>query len=229
MRRTRTITAIMAAGLGALAISVAPAIAAQAQGPCDGTRSCISSTTSTPNAWGNAVGRGAGQGRQGQGMGQGMGQGAGMSGSLVNLEKGTLTAAQKVSLAAMAEEEKLAHDVYVTLAAQYPEIYQFSRISRAETQHQSQIQALLSRYGLSDPTASMAVGQFQTAATEALYNELVASATNATKALAVGVTIEKTDIADLKSAMSSLTAPDVLQVYTSLLKGSEHHLAAFSR
>ena len=225
MRRTRTITAIMAAGLGALAISVAPAIAAQAQGPCDGTRSCISSTTSTPNAWGNGVGRGAGQGRQGQGMGQG----AGMSGSLATLEQGTLTAAQKVSLAAMAEEEKLAHDVYVTLAAQYPEIYQFSRISRAETQHQSQIQALLSRYGLSDPTAGMAVGQFQTAATEALYNELVASATNAAKALAVGVTIEKTDIADLKNAMSNLTAPDVLQVYTSLLKGSEHHLAAFSR
>ncbi|MDP2288197.1 MAG: DUF2202 domain-containing protein [Actinomycetota bacterium] len=223
MPRTRTITAIIAAGLGALAISVAPAIAAQAQGPGGGTASCNSSTMSAQNARDNGVGNWAGQGRQGQG------QRAGMNGSLANLEQGTLTAAQKVSLAAMAEEEKLAHDVYVTLAAQYPDIYQFSRIAPAETQHQSQIQALLSRYGLSDPTANLAVGQFQTAATEALYNELVASATSTAKALAVGVTIEKLDIADLKKAISSITAPDVLQVYTNLIKGSERHLAAFSR
>ncbi len=229
MRRTLATTGIIAASLAVLAISVTPAMAAQTQGrgPGDGTGACTSPTTATAQAWnyGNNNGAGMNYGRGQQG--QGFGQGAGMSGSLANLEQGTLTAAQKVDLAAMAEEEKMAHDVYVTLAADYPEIYQFSRIARAETQHQTQVEALLARYGLANPNEGLAVGEFKSAAFQDLYDELVASATTAAKAMAVGVTVEETDIADLKDAVKTITAPDVLQVYTNLLKGSEHHLAAF--
>ena len=58
-------------------------------------------------------------------------------------------------------------------------------------------------------------------------NVYLASHAGVIQALAVGVTIEKLDIADLTSAMSGLTAPDVLQVYTNLRNGSERHLAAF--
>ena len=47
------------------------------------------------------------------------------------------------------------------------------------------------------------------------------------KALAAGIAVEKADIADLKAAMTGLTAPDVQQVYTNLLRGSERHLVAF--
>jgi hypothetical protein len=236
MRRTLATTGIIAASLTALAISVTPVMAATGGwGPGDGTGTCTSTTAGTGNAWGNgtgtgqANGMGARRGMQGQGFGQGAGQGAGMNGSIANLEQGTLTAAQKVDLAAMAEEEKMAHDVYVTLAEQYPDLYQFSRIARAESQHLSLVQALLDRYGIADPTTGMDVGEFTSAAFQDLYDELVAGATTATKALQAGVTVEKTDIADLKAAMSDITAPDVLQVYTNLLKGSERHLAAFSR
>jgi len=235
MRRTLATTGIIAASLAALAISVTPAMAAQGQGrgPGDGTGTCTSPTTATAQAWNYGMNNGTGAG-MGAGMnngrgqqGRGFGQGAGMSGSLANLEQGTLTAAQKLDLSAMAEEEKMAHDVYVTLAARYPEIYQFSRIARAETQHETQVEALLARYGLANPNDGKAVGEFTSAAFQDLYDELVASATTAAKAMAVGVTVEATDIADLKDALKSITAPDVLQVYTSLLKGSQHHLAAF--
>ncbi len=228
MRRTLATTGIIAASLTALAISVTPVMAAQGQwGPGDGTGTCTATTTGSANAYGNGNGMGNGMGARRGMQGQGFGQGTGMNGSLANLEQGTLTAAQKTDLAAMAEEEKMAHDVYVTLAAKYPEIYQFSRIARAETQHLSLVQAALARYGLADPTSGMDVGEFRSAVFQDLYDDLVASATTATKALAAGVTIEKTDIADLKDAMSDITAPDVLQVYTNLLKGSERHLAAF--
>ena len=140
---------------------------------------------------------------------------------------GTLTASQRATLVAMAEEEKLAHDVYVALAAKYPATVQFARIANAEATHLASIQTLLARYGIDDPTTGMAAGEFRTAAFQSLYDDLVARATTTASALAVGVTIEKLDIADLTSAMSGLTAPDVLQVYTNLRNGSERHLAAF--
>ena len=49
------------------------------------------------------------------------------------------------------------------------------------------------------------------------------------EALAVGVLIEETDIADLIERLAGLeeTAPDVHNMYSHLLTGSEHHLAAF--
>jgi hypothetical protein len=46
--------------------------------------------------------------------------------------QGTLTAAQKATLADMAEEEKLAHDLYTALAARY-DVRVFERIATAET------------------------------------------------------------------------------------------------
>ena len=142
---------------------------------------------------------------------------------------GTLTASQKDELVYMVEEEKLAHDVYVALAAKYPSIVQFSRIAKSESRHQDALRTLLSRYGLADPTIGLAAGEFSTAAFQSLYDSLVAQATDAASALAVGVSIEKLDIADLTTALNGLTAPDVVQAYTNLRKGSEQHLAAFSR
>ena len=64
------------------------------------------------------------------------------------------------------------------------------------------------------------------------------------EAIAVGVLIEETDIADLEARMAELetteletteletteletTAPDVHQLYSHLLAGSQNHLAAF--
>ena len=183
------------------------------------------------------TGQGQGQG-QGKGKGQGQGQGQGRAGqqargtgggATTQTPSGTLTAEQRTELAAMAEEEKMAHDVYVTLAARYPELTQFSRIAASESQHLSAVRMLMTRYSITDPTLGMAVGEFESDRMQSLYDSLVAGATTPQAALAAGVTIEKTDIADLRSTMADVTAPDVLQVYTNLLNGSQRHLAAFSR
>lgn len=140
---------------------------------------------------------------------------------------GTMTAQQKADLASMVEEEKLAHDVYVTLAAKYPSDWQFARIANAETQHQNALRVLLTRYGVGDPTAGEAVGEFSTAAFRSLYAQMIGDATDAASALRVGVAVEQRDIDDLTKALSGLTAPDTQQVYTNLRNASQHHLVAF--
>jgi hypothetical protein len=196
---------------------------ARQSGVCDGTAA----------GRGNGQGKngqgmnGQGNGRQGRGAGMGAGGGAGMGADLTNVASGTLTATQKTSLAAMAEEEKLAHDLYVTLAARYGTT-PFSRISNAETRHLTEVRLVLTRYNITDPTAGKAVGTFATPSTQQLYNKLVAQGTASVDgAYAAARTVEKTDIADLNKAKAGVTAPDVLAVYSHLLAGSQRHLVAF--
>ncbi|MDP1878346.1 MAG: DUF2202 domain-containing protein [Actinomycetota bacterium] len=226
MIRTRTIIGLAAAGVTALAVAATPALAATAACPPDGNG---------PNGASQyGVGQGGmGQGGMGQGgMGQngtgqgGMGQGAGTAG-WVAAPSGTLTASQRTEVAAMAEEEKLAHDLYVALAAKFPTAYQFSRVARAETAHLNAVRVLMTRYGITDPTAGRAEGDFASSTFQAMYDSLLASATTTASALAAGIAVEKADIADLTTALSTVTAPDVVQVYTNLRTASQHHLAAF--
>jgi hypothetical protein len=214
---------IHVAGLAIAAVSVTPASAA-------GNRGNIK-----PNANGNTVCTTTGSARTG-GMGSGMGgygRAMGARGSMMQGQgqtlapMGVLTAVQKSELVSMVEEEKLAHDVYVALAAKYPSLYQFTNIAKAELKHDAALRTLLTRYGISDPTAGLANGKFATAAFQTLYNTLVADATSTAAALAVGVRIEKLDIADLTDAINGLTAPDVMQVYTNLRIASQRHLVAF--
>lgn len=232
MRRSHTVAGILAAGFTALAIAATPALAAGA-GPVANPNGPNSSGTCTatgtaPSGTGT-MGRGQGRGMgQGQGMGQGT-QGRGMGQGTVTAPMGTLTAAQQTALAAMAEEEKLAHDLYVALGTRYPSVAQFSRIAASESRHLAAVRTLLTRYGITDPTAGQPAGKFASSDFQTLYDSLLAGATSSTLALAAGVTVENADIADLKSAMATVTAPDVLQVYTNLLRGSGMHLAAFSR
>ncbi len=143
------------------------------------------------------------------------------------LEKGTLTDTQKTTLASMAEEEKLAHDVYVTLAEKYPDVTQFTRVSRSETRHLEAVRALLAKYSIPDPTAGLKEDEFATARFTNLYTQLVGSATTPEEALQAGVAVEKTDIADLQKAQEGLSAPDVSAVYEKLETASSHHLKAF--
>jgi hypothetical protein len=229
MRRSLTAAAVLAAGLTAVAVAAGPAFAGNGPGLGWGTGTGTATCDGTGTGIGGAAGAMSGQGRgmgasNGMGMGNRGGNGTG-TGRLA--ASGTLTTAQRSDLLSMVEEEKLAHDVYVTLAAKYPADYQFSRIANAETQHQTALRTLLVRYGMDDPTAGLATGEFATASFQSLYGDLLGDATSATTALGVGVAIERLDISDLTDAMSGLTAPDVLQVYGSLRNGSEHHLAAF--
>lgn len=211
MRRSLTIATTIAA-TSAVVLAV-PALAANS-GTCDGT--------------GPKAGQQAGTGdRAGMGPRRGMGPGAQAGQGLMNLPTGTLTDEQKADLAFMAEEEKLAKDVYTVLGKKYPKTLVFKNIAKSEQRHWNAISMLLDRYGLEDPTDGNAAGVFTSPELQKMYNDLVASASSRTAALKVGVAIEEEDIADLKDAATDVTAPDVSQVYANLTSASERHLAAF--
>ncbi|MFR0355660.1 DUF2202 domain-containing protein [Streptomyces sediminimaris] len=141
--------------------------------------------------------------------------------------QGTLTAAQKTTLAGMAEEEKLAHDLYTVFAQRY-DVRIFQRIAAAETQHLSAVRTLLDRYGITDPTAGKQAGEFTDPAVRATYDRLLRQGEDSLAgALKAGRTVEKDDVAALTGALSGLTAPDTRQVYGNLLDASQRHLAAF--
>ncbi len=220
-RRAAILVAAGAIGLGGLAVA-APAVAGV--GPFG--QPTVAASNAGPG-WGGGAGMGMGSGR---GMGAGMGIMArdGSCGGLAGTEaQGTLTEQQKTTLAAMAQEEKLAHDLYTAFAGSYPAVV-FDRIAASETQHLTAVRTLLDRYGLTDPTTGKPAGQFSDPAVRARYDKLLAQGqADQAAALQVGQIVEKADIADLRAALSGLTAPDVLQIYTHLLTASQHHLTAF--
>lgn len=229
MTRTLTTAGIAAAGLLAIVATATPALAYQnGSGTCTGTGPTATGTGPAASS-GFGPGMGAGMGR-GQGMGAGMGQASRVGANqYTSLPSGTLTTAQETALIGMADEEKLAHDLYVALAARYPALTQFARIAQSETQHLTTMRLMLDRYDLADPTAGLPAGDFASDAFDALYDSLLAGATTSTAALAAGVAVEKADIADLDAARAGLDAPDLAQAYANLRAASEHHLTAFSR
>ncbi|MBI4932408.1 MAG: DUF2202 domain-containing protein [Actinobacteria bacterium] len=129
----------------------------------------------------------------------------------------------------MVEEEKLAHDVYVTLG-DVTGLTMFDRISGSEIRHESAVQTLLDQYDIADPTDGNGVGEFTDPAFTALYDQLVEQGSESDDAaFQVGVIIEELDIADLNDRLEEGTPTDVAQVFERLLAGSEKHLAAFNR
>lgn len=221
-RRSTTaalVTAAVAAGVG-IAMLATPVVANSAQG---GRTTAGCPVGAVAGGSGSRLGN-----RMGNQFGNRMGMGAPGGDLTTNLPaQGTLTSAQKSALAGMAEEEKLAHDVYVTLGAVTGD-QRFSRIATSESRHLSAARVLLERYGVSDPTAGRAEGSFATASVQGLYDRLVAAGSESSAAaLAVGRTIETTDLADLASAAKGVTAADVSTVYQRLSAGSRNHLAAF--
>ena len=151
------------------------------------------------------------------------------AGASVAAAAGPLDTTERATLLSMREEEKLAHDVYVALAAKTGE-QAFLKIAAAEERHGAALERMLTLYGIADPTDGYAVGKFPTAATQKLYDDLVAkgSASRAA-AIQVGNSIEKMDIADLKAAIAQTDEAALDRVYGSLLAGSQRHLQAFER
>ncbi|MEW5741407.1 MAG: DUF2202 domain-containing protein [Myxococcota bacterium] len=139
-----------------------------------------------------------------------------------------LTAAESSSLTFLREEEKLARDVYLALGARYGQVI-FTNIAASEQQHMDAVLTLLDRYGLADPAAGRAEGEFADAQLQALYDQLVVQGeAGLTAALGVGAAIEDLDLADLARFTAQTTRPDVLTVYANLSKGSRNHLRSFT-
>lgn len=141
---------------------------------------------------------------------------------------GTLDQAEQDALLFMMEEEKLAHDVYVTLGDKW-DVVAFDRIATAETQHEAAVATLLDRYGVTDPTTGNGVGEFTDPAFDTLYDQLVAKGSvSQDAALAVGQQIEQLDIDDLQARLDDTDRSDITLVFQHLQTGSQHHLQAFT-
>lgn len=223
MRTTRMTAAAVAGAIGFVTIGAGAALAA-------------------PGAGGNGHGFGAGDGsgdrtmdrlhdagrdrdRDGECDGSMMRDRDGSA--VLDLADGDLSDADAASLAYMVQEEKLAHDLYVTLGEEW-DLRIFERIAVAETRHADSVRALLEAYGLEDPTLGLDVGEFADSELQDLYTTLLAQGLESEEAaLTVGGLVEETDISDLRATDTGEASVDSL--YDRLETGSEHHLHAFVR
>lgn len=139
----------------------------------------------------------------------------------------TISPEEAAALQFMREEEKLAHDVYVTFYDKWG-LRVFDNIARSEQQHTDAVATLLDRYDISDPVTGNVLGQFTDPALQALHNQLVAQGSKSVAdALKVGAAIEEIDILDLQERLAQTDNAAIERVYNSLLAGSENHLRAF--
>ncbi len=127
----------------------------------------------------------------------------------------------------MAEEEKLAYDVYSKLAEMYPDAPVFANIAKSETTHVNAVLSLAEKYGIEITLGEP--GVFTNEHIQELYNQLIEKGSKSLKdALEVGATIEEVDIIDLKDWISKVSHDDIKQVFECLMMGSRNHLRAFT-
>jgi hypothetical protein len=150
----------------------------------------------------------------------------------------------------MREEEKLARDVYTTLGMLYPQLKVFGNISKSEEAHTCAVCEKLKHYGLEDPVVNDNVGVFSGVAYGAYFTEkfkqlVDRGEVSELEALYVGGFIEELDMLDIEQCPKAIIDADngiesfaecgrmytdnedIIQLYTSLLEGSENHLRAF--
>jgi len=139
-----------------------------------------------------------------------------------------LSAGERKALLFMREEEKLAHDVYITLNDKWG-LLPFSNISRSEQVHMDAILNLLNLYGIEDPARGNDLGVFVDQSLQKLYDKLIEDGSKSViEALTVGAFIEETDIADIQRLLDEeVDNEDVMFVFSNLKRGSSHHLKAF--
>jgi hypothetical protein len=226
-KRVLTVVAITAA----LAIpTVAIAAAQSAYEPVEAEVLAASyEGNAQENAPRNGQGGRSGQGGMMGGHGKGGGQGGGMA--MGTEPAGTLSDELKGQLVYLAEEEKVAHDLYVLADNTYgSDTNVYGNISQAETRHFTAMNRLLDLYGLDSATKMGEAGNFDDPKLQLAYDSLAEEiAKSAEAAAAVGVEAENTDIADLKNGLAMDSVPsDVARVLSNLVRASENHLSAFT-
>ncbi len=138
-----------------------------------------------------------------------------------------LSDAEKSGLLFTWEEEKLARDVYVTMAAKWGQRV-FTNIAAAEQTHMDDTAFLLERYSLPIPVAGATPGVFSNPRLAALYVSLVDKGNaSLVDALTVGATIEDLDIADVEDLLAASDNLDVRTLTQNLAKGSRNHIRSF--
>lgn len=140
----------------------------------------------------------------------------------------SVTPEEAEALQYMREEEKLAHDVYVTLYETW-DLRVFNNIARAEQKHTDSVGYWLDYYRISDPTDGNGFGEFDNAELQTLYDDLVAQGKQSVvDALKVGAAVEEIDILDLQERLDETGNSAIQRLFENLLAGSENHLRAFA-
>lgn len=126
------------------------------------------------------------------------------------------------------DEERVARDLYATLADRYDGALPFAMITRSEQRHFDAVGVLLDRYGVPDPAKGAKDGSYADPTLQKLHDQWLEKGRGSlSAAYDVGVALEQRDIADLENALATVDQTDVRQVFTALLNASRHHLAAF--
>ena len=138
-----------------------------------------------------------------------------------------LTAAQKIAMRNLAEEEKLARDVYTYLSTKVT-TRKFSNIARSEQTHMNYMTTLLTKYKQWNPTTTRKAGVFYNQDIQALYTSLTAEgAAGLLQAYGVGVKIEELDIGTIEDLLAQSLPVDVTAALDLMLAASYNHLEAF--
>ncbi len=167
----------------------------------------------------------------------------------------TLSAEEEVHLIFMREEEKLARDVYLTLAGMYPEVGTFYNIAtKAEQSHTDSVLAKLDKYGVPDPNPQTndlpdSIGVFTGELFGDYFTEKFEILTDwgsvsLLDALYVGAFIEELDMLDIAECpkvivdgdngiedggcgLVNTDRRDLQNLLNNLLEGSKNHLRAY--
>ncbi len=132
------------------------------------------------------------------------------------------------ALAFNREEERMARDLYTLFADTYDD-GPFARIASSEQQHFASVGALLTTYGIDDPSAGLDAGDYADPQIQELYDSWKAQGLESLDAgLQVGVELEERDIADLEATLEEIDQADVQAVLSRLLAASRMHLRAFT-
>lgn len=132
-------------------------------------------------------------------------------------------------LAFTREEERLARDLYTALDDHHDGLAPFTMIKNAEQRHFDAVGHALDLHGLDDPSEAAAAGSYADARLQELYDDWLARGlTSEVEAFAVGVELETADIAGLEEMIDTVDNEQVDRLLGNLLRGSEHHLQAFT-
>ncbi len=146
---------------------------------------------------------------------------------VMGIKAGNLTPQEVEDIIHIRQEEKLAHDVYITLYNRW-HLRIFENIAKSEQTHMDAVKMLIEKYNLTDPNEGKGIGEFENPNFTKLYRKLVAEGNESVlNALKVGAMIEEMDMVDLQKCLNHTNKRDIRLVYENLMRGSENHLRAF--
>ncbi len=144
----------------------------------------------------------------------------------LSMAKQDLNKAEKNTLIAMAQEEKMAEDFYKAMSEQW-NLPMFANIHKSEIRHKTILVGLIDKYGLENPVNDAKAGSYKNKEIQKLYNQLVSDGKKSLQdALISAALLEEQDYVDLQKAIDNTDNDDLKMAYTNLQRGTTHHLKA---